>query len=165
MAHGFTGSCICRGTSRHGDKEADGELSGQMPPLPISTLSNVHCCFPKKPPVTSFPTKFDQLIRQLLSPQHFWPAAEKMRLNAKPESPITTPDKTHQWPVTSDPSYVMNPVTHEQNRQPGNSKQNNTPPHTQINLVIWPVALCGLYRSLRFCKSSSGGDLTKLWSI
>ena len=53
MAHGFTGSCICRGTSRHGDKEADGELSGQMPPLPISTLSNVHCCFPKRPPVIS----------------------------------------------------------------------------------------------------------------
>ena len=163
MAHGFTGSCICRGTSRHGDKEADGELSGQMPPfpylpypMPIAVSRKDHL---------SFPTQIDQLIRQPLSPQHFWPAAEKMRLNAKPESPITTPDQTHQWPVTSDPSYVMNPVTHEQNRQPGNSKQNNTPPHTKINLVIWPVALCGLYRSLRFCKSSSGGDLTKLWSI
>ena len=60
----------------------------------------------------SFPTKFDQLIRQLLSPQHFWPA-EKMRLNAKPESPITTPDKTHLgglwppwWPLRLRPECI-----------------------------------------------------------
>ena len=92
-----------------------GNCPGRCPPFPY--LPYPMSIAVSRKDHLSFPTKFDQLIRQLLSPQHFWPAAEKMRLNAKPESPITTPDKTHQWPVTSDPSYVMNPVTHEQNRR------------------------------------------------
>ena len=160
MAHGFTGSCICRGTSRHGDKEADGELSGQMPPLPISTLSNVHCCFPKRPPVISnqiWPSHSSATVSTT-----FLVSRRKDEAQCKARKP-----NNHTWsnpPVTHRMSWIRWPMNKTGGYEPGNSKQNNTPPHTKINLVIWPVALCG-YRSLRFCKSSSGGDLNKLWSI
>ena len=165
MAHGFTGSCICRGTSRHGDKGAEGELSGQMPPLPISTLSNVHCCFPKRPPVISNQICPSHILATVSTTFLASCCSRKDEAQCKARKPNNLIKPISDlWPVTHRMSWIRWPMNKTGGYEPGNSKQNNTPPHTKINLVIWPVALCG-YRSLRFCKSSSGGDLTKLWSI
>ena len=100
MENGFTGSCICRWTSRHGDKRRQtGNCPGRCPPFPYLPSQKDHL---------SFPTKFDHSkfdnFTQLLASRK-----DEARCNARKPNYHTChliqsiQGQTNQWPVTTCP--------------------------------------------------------------